>query len=378
MNRSSTRSGASTNGLTVVDLFAGAGGLSCAFHQAGFSVIAAAEKDPNACGTYRVSFMDGHSPDTELFQGDLADPEALVVLRRMLGRRRVDVVVGGPPCQDFSPARLRKKPVAERMHLVHDYLRILATLQPRAFLFENVPGLLRADGGRTWRSILEGSATMGHRVFHQVLDAQEHGVPQRRKRLFVVGIEEESAAAFSFPEPSGYRKTVWEIIGSLPRLDAGEADSTDPDHRARSHRQETVEYLAQIPQGGSWRSCTDVRTLPCHRSHNGHYDVYGRMEAHEVAPTLTGGCTNPSRGRFIHPFQHRGLTIREAALLQTFPPSWHFCGGIESATQQVGNAVPVELGRRLAQALAETLRGRAPVVSRLVPERGCEVQADAR
>lgn len=107
-----------------------------------------------------------------------------------------------------------------------------------------------------------------------------------------------------------------------------------------------VKYFSQIPPGGSWRDAD--RRLPCQVGHNGHYDTYGRMRGDEIAPTLTGGCTNPSKGRFIHPTQDRGLTVREAALLQTFPRDWYFHGGVESQSLQVGNAVPVKLGEALA------------------------------
>lgn len=344
---------------TVIDLFSGAGGLSFSFHQEGFRVVACVDNDPDAIETYRASMVGRHSPETAVFHTDVRDPCLISALQRALAGRRLDVLVGGPPCQDFSPACLKRKRREDRMTLVADYLRILGNLMPQVFLFENVPGLLKADEGSHWRAIEEQVGTLGYSVTHQLLNAQDFEVPQRRQRLFVVGFVKTPQASFCFPEPSSRRVTVRDAIGCLKPLQAGHGDRNDPNHRARSHRPHIVEYLKQIPPGGSWRSRKDLRVLACHSGHNGHYDVYGRIEYDEVSPTITGGCTNPSRGRFIHPTQHRGLTVREAALLQTFPKDWRFHGGIESASQQVGNAVPINLGRALARCVKRSLESLA-------------------
>lgn len=348
---------------TVVDLFCGAGGLSVAFANAGFEILVGVDADASALDTYRSSFVNKRSPSTQALQADVGDERTDAQVLAILGGRPLDVLVGGPPCQDFSRAR-RAEPVAARKRLVRDYIRVLRSLDPQMFVFENVPGLLTADGGKRWAELQASWADAGYLVHSSRLDAQFYGVPQRRERLFVVGGKPQCAQAFTWPPPTpGVAPTVEETIGHLPRLTAGERSTEDSSHFARAHTAHIVEYIATIPQGGSWRSASarSARTLDCHVGHSGHYDVYGRMNAKEVAPTITGGCTNPSRGRFIHPEQHRGITLREAALLQTFPADYHFCGGIEKASQQIGNAVPVKLGQALADAVKFAITPRPAV-----------------
>lgn len=355
--------------LTAVDLFAGAGGLSYAFHSRGFHIVAAVELDAKAIETYRASFVERYSPSTTPIHRDVSAPETLAALRALVGSRPLDILIGGPPCQDFSSARLKRKPVKGRASLVLTYIDLLSALQPRAFLFENVPGLLTADAGRHWARLQARLESNGYIVQARELDAANFGVPQRRRRLFVVGVQESEARAFAFPEGTAPSITVAETFAEhahhLPAVEPGCHPPGDPNHRARRHRQETLDLFALIEPGESWRDARDKggRTLPCHQGHNGHYDVYGRIDATMVAPTMTGGCTNPSKGRFIHPEHDRGLTVREAALLQTFPPDWRFFGGIERESQQVGNAVPIKLGLALADAVQQTLQP-LPVLDR--------------
>lgn len=347
--------------LTAIDLFAGAGGLSYAFHTRGFDVLAAVELDHKAMETYETSFVNRHSPATRAIRGDVAAPETLDILREVTANRRLDVLIGGPPCQDFSPARLKREPVTGRASLVLTYIDLLRELTPRAFLFENVPGLLTADGGRHWDRLQRRLEHIGYTVQAREVYAEAFGVPQRRRRLVVVGLRESEPTSFTFPEGRDAHVTVGETFAEharhLPHVEPGTHPPDDPNHRARRHRQETLDLLALIKPGESWREAYERggRKLACHEGHNGHYDVYGRIDPTKIAPTMTGGCTNPSKGRFIHPEYHRGLTVREAALLQTFPPDWRFHGGIERESQQVGNAVPIRLGQALAEAVAETL-----------------------
>ncbi len=335
--------------LVAVDLFCGAGGLSYAFHTAGFIIKAAVEKDVNAAASYKKSFVDAYKSGTKLLQKDVSDPEVTTALKALVAKGgKVDIVIGGPPCQDFSFATQKTKRVGQRASLVREYFRILELLKPRAFLFENVPGLRTGMDGVYWDVVTEESKRLGYTLVNETLHAEDFGVPQRRRRLLVVGLK-KSLGPFTFPKGGASAPTVMETIGHLCPLNAGETSEHDLMHRARQHRPKTVAYLKTIPEGGAWRDAK--RVLPCHVDHNGHYDVYGRIKGDEIAPTITGGCTNPSKGRFTHPKQHRGLTVREAALLQTFPKDWTFCGGIESQSLQVGNAVPVKLGEALARAL---------------------------
>lgn len=338
--------------FTAIDLFCGAGGLSLAFHLAGFRIALAVEKDPLAAESYARSFVARYSPSTKLCVDDICHASVMEALSAF-GPGQVDVVIGGPPCQDFSPARLKTRRKGRRASLVQQYFRIIGILKPRVFVFENVPNLKVAARGRYWRSVEAAARHHGYRMNAHELCAEDFGVPQHRRRLFVVGVPADAKPVGMPRRRSGSPPSVMETIGHLPEVAAGEVSPTDPMHRARSHRPDIVDYLRTIPEGGAWRN--GARVLSCHEGHSGHYDVYGRIVGKGLAPTITGGCTNPSKGRFIHPHQHRGLTVREAALLQTFPPDWEFCGGVEAQSLQVGNAVPVKLGQALAKRLLQQL-----------------------
>ena len=158
--------------------------------------------------------------------------------------------------------------------------------------------------------------------------------------------------------PAGHRISVREAIGDLPRLASGQADSDDALHFARKHQPIALERLRHIPKnGGSRTALPDLLRLECHRDHRGHPDVYGRMRWEEVAPTLTTGCTDLTRGRFAHPRDDRAITLREAARLQTFPDNYQFSGSAKAIAAQVGNSVPVRLIEELAPALREALAG---------------------
>lgn len=341
---SATGNKLTTGTLTAVDLFAGAGGLSFAFHQAGFTVSAAVERNEDAAKTYQNSFIGRHSAVTKLLNCDVRDYRVASSLLSL--GHKIDVVIGGPPCQDFSRATSDEKRTGKRANLLSAYLKLIDLLRPSYFVLENVPNLKRHADGIYWNSIDTWCKKNDYFLTASVLRAEDFGVPQRRHRLVVVG---SRTTKFRFPLPTAARMTtVDEAIGHLPKLSAGE-ESDDPMHYARSHRENIVKYLRSIPAGGAWRDAD--RVLDCHKDHNGHYDVYGRIHGNKIAPTITGGCTNPSKGRFIHPYQHRGLTVREAALLQTFPSDWYFHGGIESQSLQVGNAVPVALGSVLANSV---------------------------
>lgn len=345
-------------GPSVVDLFAGAGGLSLAFHMEGFQVVAAVELDSKACRTYRRSFISpGRSPSTLLIEAGVHEDETVARLKDVIGDKRLDVLVGGPPCQDFSPARARIRKrggmLTHRSSLVQAYLNCVRVLRPRSFLFENVPGLRTASSG-IWRTLIDDLDRAGYHVVHRELDAARYGVPQRRRRLIVVGTLREELLPFTFPEGADHPDlSVASALRGLPPLSAGERSEQLHNHYARSHRAEMVHYFSTIEPGKSWRH--GARILKCHESHSGHWDVYGRIKPDELAPTMTCGCTNPSKGRFIHPSDNRGLTVREAARIQTFPDDWVFEGGVESESRQVGNAVPVKLGRALACQLRELL-----------------------
>lgn len=242
-----------------------------------------------------------------------------------------------------------------RNALVYEYLRLVEELHPRHIAFENVPGLVEGRWHAHFDRFRQILAELGYMFDWRVVDAAEYGVPQRRRRVLVIG---SRVTGPRLPKPThgdhveaGRRPfvTVRDAISDLRPLASGEQDPDDEFHRARRHSPLALRRLACIPAGGARADLPEHLVLECHKEHDGHYDIYGRMWWDRVAPTLTSGCTNVTRGRFAHPEQDRAVTLREAMLLQTFPPRARLTGGVETRSLQVGNAVPSLLARRIAE-----------------------------
>lgn len=232
--------------------------------------------------------------------------------------------------------------------LVHDFLRFTSRLLPRVVMLENVPGLRRSSKFREIRRALH---KLGYKFRYDVLDAADYGVPQRRRRFILVATRR---GTISFAPAAASGTTVREAFRHLR-----DNPKADPLHRGSECRSVKIQKLIQaIPHdGGSRKDLGARRQLKCHRHFDGFKDVYGRMSWDGVAPTITGGCCNPSKGRFLHPTRNRTVTLREAALLQTFPPDYFFSlrRGKFCAAQMIGNALPPEFIRRHALELASHL-----------------------
>jgi len=320
---------------TAIDLFCGAGGLTQGLKEAGFSVIAAVEFEPRAAGTYQANH-----PSCRLFECDIYDLEPRQVMKTLgLRKGALDLLAGCPPCQGFSRMRNRNggRVVRDRpkKDLVLRFADFVEALLPRTVMMENVPGL-ETD----WRFTHLKSALrkLGYHIsLSEVRDAQHFGVPQRRKRLILVASRVGELSFDTAPEP---RQTVRMTIGSMKLA----GHSGDFLHDAPENRTPHVmAMIRDIPRnGGSRTDLPKARQLPCHKRTNGFKDVYGRMSWDAVSPTITGGCFNPSKGRFLHPEEDRAITLREAALLQTFPKNYLFPGPLnkQEIALMIGNALP--------------------------------------
>jgi DNA (cytosine-5)-methyltransferase 1 len=236
----------------------------------------------------------------------------------------------------------------ERNRLIYDFLRFARVLRPKSIMLENVPGL--GEGNRIKR-FCDALTRLGYNWEQRVVNAADYGVPQRRRRFLLLA---SRVGAVALPTPTAQASTVREAIGDLPVP----KKSDDTLHNLPEQRAPHVRALIrQIPKnGGSRSSLPKSLQLDCHIRSNGFYDVYGRMSWDDVAPTITSGCTNPSKGRFLHPTQNRAITLREAALLQTFPTSYFFSlkRGKEHVAAMIGNALPP----RMIKAFATTVRGK--------------------
>jgi DNA (cytosine-5)-methyltransferase 1 len=341
--------------LTFVDLFAGCGGGSMALQAVGFIPVAAVEIDRDAAGSYGDNL--GLTPITE----DIRQVTADQILG--LGNIRpgeLTLLVGCPPCQSFTILRRGIRPSAkdrERNRLPEEYLRMVDELRPRHIAFENVPGLADGCWADRFGALLDRLTAMEYRCEWGLLDAADYGVPQRRRRLVLIG---SRVVRPRLPAPTHGdlglepHATVRQAIGHLSRplllgAPAGAAD--DPLHRSRRHSDIAIARLRALREGQGRIDLPEHLQLDCHRGHKGHYDIYGRMWWDRPAPTLTSGCTNMTKGRFAHPEQDRAITVREAMLLQSFPPEATLRGGIESMSLQVGNAVPFLLAEHIGRAV---------------------------
>lgn len=336
---------------TAIDLFSGCGGLTRGLKDAGFRVLAAVEIEGKARETYALNHED-----VPLVGGDIRKVTAAQLMRTgWLKRGQLDLLAGCPPCQGFSTLRARTGRAAapdERNNLIDEFARLVLALRPKMVMMENVPGLARYD---KFAELVDRLERNGYQVVTRVLDVCCYGVPQRRKRLILsasrVGIPRLGATA-------GGRTTVRDAIGHLKR--AGDSGDLLHDCPTRYRSARVQAMIESIPKdGGSRRSLPAYMKLSCHAKTSGFNDVYGRMKWDDVSPTITSGCSNPSKGRFIHPTEDRAITLREAALLQGFPADYRFNvkHGKEAIALMIGNALPPSFiaahGAAMASGLAK-------------------------
>lgn len=338
--------------IDVVDLFSGCGGTSYGFRAIGdaiksYRVIAAADIDEHANATYRKNI------GVEPFCYDLREvAESTRSIRRFgegLPRSKGAplVLIGCAPCQGFSSHRKKHwdKPVDERNSLVGAFARIASVLQPEVVVMENVPELLSSKYWRFYEILMRTLEKSGYKVRAQVVSSAGFGVPQERFRAIVVAMKRPFDMLRPYL-PGDHFRTVRDAIGLLPPLKPGVPDPKDAMHVTTNHRQSTIATIKKVPKNGGSRP---VGVGPkCLDRVRGFYDVYGRLFWDKPAITITGSSRNPASGRYVHPQQDRGLSIREAALLQGFPKNYTFEGPFDDKFMQIGNAVPPAFSAYLA------------------------------
>lgn len=337
-----------------------------AAREIGINVVAAVENDQHACATYRANFQrEGDSPPM-LFENDIMDLSITdFMMRAKLEKGCVDLLMGGPPCQGFSTHRLKNAGVHDpRNLLLLRYFEYVSALCPKVFLVENVTGLLWPRHGDYLKDFYAAAAAAGYTVCPPVvLDARDYDVPQRRKRVFILGWLGKMPSPVEWPPPpmrcSPDEPRLAEE-GLEPWRVAKEVfiqplKVEDPNAVHLNHTQTLIEVFRSTPPNGGSRhqSC---RVLPCHRFHSGHKDVYGRINPDVPGPTMTTACINPSKGRFLHPTEHHGITVRHAARFQTFPDWFVFHGGLMASAVQVGNAVPIQLGKAVLTSVVKAMQ----------------------
>ena len=344
-------------GWAVVDVFCGAGGLSHGFRRAGFRVAAGIDIDP----TCRHAFERNNGAK---FVSSSLDSVSASDLARLYptGARRI--LVGCAPCAPFSAYTPEaKKHQTDKWSLVPLFADRIMELAPEIVSMENVPRLASFQGGRVFSAFVKRLETE-YEVTFRVVDCTRYGVPQRRKRLVLLASKLGRLTLGPPTHPTDEPATVRDWIGSQPSISDGDAHPDDPLHVAASLSPTNMRRIKASTPGGSWKDWPAGLVTNCHRRASGksYHNVYGRMTWDAPSPTITTGCFSYGRGRFGHPVQHRAISLREAALLQTFPPGYEFVpkGRPVNFTQvgrQIGNAVPVALGEAIAKTVAHHIGG---------------------
>lgn len=350
------------NKYRVVDLFAGVGGLSYGFVANGsFEIIMANEYEKDIATAYKMNH-----PSVDVIQGDIRDLTEKQLKKYFdLG---VDLVIGGPPCQSYST--LGKRQMDDRAHLFKEYCRVLSILQPKAFVFENVEGLLSMQSGNLIKIINERFRELDYEVKSKVLNAVNYGVPQCRNRVILVGFKGKNQ--FEYPKATHGEGllpcvTVEDAFSDLPILKSGQENN----NYAREPQNDYQRYLRQnsdiltdniapnngkhlrrimeaLPDGGNKNDLPEEI-----KPKSGYGNTYAKMWWKKPAPTITRNFATPSSSRCIHPRDSRAMTTREGARLQSFPDDYKFYGSRSIKNLEIGNAVPPLLSIAIAQKIAE-------------------------
>ncbi len=334
--------------MFALDFFCGAGGLTRGFLNAGIHVVAGLDVNEGCRRTYETN-----NKPAKFLACDLQNVRPQDLEKYVRGIPTSELIFAGcAPCQPFSKQR-REIDVRDKTLLSH-FGRLVGEFLPGYVVIENVPGIVRIPGYSTYRRFTRLLEDFGYALAEGVVDAKFFGVPQTRRRWVVIA---SRLAKPDLPEPThgvGSKPfvTVREAIAHYPKLAAGEQSASVPNHRAANIAPRNIRRLkATPPDGGGRRQWPKELVLDCHTGdYEGHSDVYGRMRWDAPAPALTCKCFSISNGRYGHPEQHRAISLREAARLQSFNDSFIFYGASQADIGvQIGNAVPVALAHRLAK-----------------------------
>lgn len=344
----------------IVDLFSGVGGLSYGFSELPeFKVIVANEIEKDIALAYTLNY-----PDTQMINCDIASLTESV-LSHALNGEKADLVIGGPPCQSYST--LGKRKIDERANLFMEYKRVLQILKPRAFVFENVVGILSMDNGKLFQKIKSEFKAAGYNLKYQILNAVEYGIPQQRERVILVGFRGENRFEYPIPTHGKGKKpfvTLKDAIGDLPVLKSGQtknhydkpADNEFlqfvraknypivSEHTAPKNGEHLIKIMEALKDGQSKNDLPEEL-----RPKSGYGNTYAKLWWNKPATTITRNFACPSSSRCIHPRDSRAMSIREGARLQSFPDDYQFYGSDGKKRLEIGNAVPPLLSIQLAK-----------------------------
>ena len=319
--------------VTAIELFAGAGGLALGLEKAGIKTVEHVEFDKACCETLRTN-----RPNWNVICDDIHNVDFTQF------RDKVDIVTGGFPCQAFSGKKLGFEDT--RGTLFHEFARCVKEVNPKIFMAENVRGLVSHDKGRTLTTIINVLEALGYHTQQKILNAAYFGVGQKRERIVIVGIRNDTDIEFSYPNEEDKMTTLREALKGCPKSDGVE------------YSEKKKKVLALVPPGGCWVDLPeDIAKEYMGKSYysgGGRRGMARRISWEEPCLTLTCSPSQKQTER-CHPEETRPFTVRESARIQSFPDDWTFCGGIGDQYKQIGNAVPVEMARRIGIQLKEAV-----------------------
>ena len=341
--------------FTAVEIFAGGGGLAVGLREAGFRTVAAVEIEPHAAATFKANH-----PSVQVFRQDIRTVHGSMILP--LANGVIDVLAACPPCQGFSSLTSKWRKDDPRNSLVAEVGRLTSEMLPKAIMLENVPGLAQ-KGLPLFDDLLDKLQHLGYETNWSVLQVADYGVPQKRRRLVLLA---GLGFRIEMPNPTHSRtgagglprwRTVRDAIKGMDEpvtfTDAKSCGGAQAVgwHVVRQISPANLERIRKAKPGGSWRDIPEELRVSCHQNgYDGFPNVYGRMAWDEPSVTITAGCTTLSKGRFGHPESDRTISLREAALLQTFPPDYRFeTPHFERACEIVGNALPCVFAEAIAR-----------------------------
>lgn len=343
--------------FTCIDSFCGAGGLGLGLQRAGFDILLSFDIDQICIDTINANKKYfNHSAET----ADIADMLNGKLLKKCnLERGELFLLAGGPPCQGFSVQR-RGSDIDVRNELVLKYGQLIDELYPMYFVMENVTGIAGKRGKTILQQLIENVEKIGYTVHVDLLDAQDFGVPQRRKRYIIVGERNDMGEHYEYPRPISERRTVRDVIGKLPAPPEDGSDHPEISlHRRDRLSDLNLKRIQAIKEGQGRDDLPEELLTDCHKVDSsviGFRSVYGRMAWDDVAPTITARFDSFTRGKFGHPVQDRSISLREGALLQSFPMDFTFTGNKVDIARQIGNAVPPLLAEQIGKSIIECYR----------------------
>ncbi len=340
------------NGCTVVDAFCGVGGLTHGFVTEGFSVAAGLDIDKSCQYAYETN------NSAKFVCKDIRKVTGKY-LATFYPKDHVKVLVGCAPCQPFSMYNRKKSKQDLRWDLIYEFLRVIKSLRPEIVSMENVPQLRTKP---VFENFVKGLEDIGYNVTYSVVYCPDYGIPQKRSRLVLLASTFGKINLIAPTHTPNNYLTTRDAISMLPRIKSGQTHNSDPLHRARKLTEINLKRIRATPAGGDWRDWPKELVLSCHKKKSGKSfkRVYGRMKWDDQAPTMTTLCTGIGNGPFGHPDQDRAISLREAALIQTFPLKYDFIDpkvefSARNISKHIGNAVPVQLGKVIAQSIKNHL-----------------------